>query len=149
MKTIQLSKGKEALVDDEDYEYLSQWKWYYNRGYAVRGANPKILMHRIVNNTPIGLDTDHINRNGLDNRKCNLRNATRQQNVIYRNKQKNNKSGYKGVSWHKHSNKWIAYVIINKKTKTIGYFKDIMDAVSAFDKKSKELFGEFAYLNIR
>lgn len=148
MKRIALTQGKYALVDDEDYERLVQHKWYYNRGYAVRGASPKILMHRVVNETPEGKETDHINMDKLDNRKSNLRTATRKQNAVNRGTQSNNTSGYKGVSWHKGSRKWCAYIIKDKKTKFLGYFKDKKQAALAHDNAALAAFGEFAVLNI-
>ena len=82
MKLIQLTKGKQAIVDDDDYEELNQFKWYSNNGYVCRaikinGVYKTIPLHRTVNKTPIGLETDHINRNKLDNRKSNLRSVSR------------------------------------------------------------------------
>jgi hypothetical protein len=72
LKTIKLSQGKEVIVDEEDYAYLSQWKWYFNGGYAVRGCKKRILMHRVIMATPDDKVTDHINRDKLDNRRCNF-----------------------------------------------------------------------------
>jgi len=90
MKKIKLSQGKHALVDSEDFEYLSQWKWCAEKRrhtfYAVRsqwigGKTKKTSMHRLLARTPRGMDTDHLNGNGLDNRKANLRSATRKENL--------------------------------------------------------------------
>ena len=147
MKKIPLTQGKYAFVDDDDYNNLSGYKWYYNKGYAVRGSSPKILMHRIINKTPKGMDTDHINRNTLDNRKQNLRGCTRSQNCTNRPAQKHGSSGFKGVSWHKHRKAWSAYVCVNKKMIYLGYFENKEDAAKAHDKKAKEIYGDFAYLN--
>ena len=100
-KRILLTKNKVAIVDDEDYEWLNQWKWKYhkdNYGYRTVKYNKSIFMHRIINKTPDGLFTDHINREGLDNRKCNLRTVTRNQNIFNSKPRKNNTSGYKGVT---------------------------------------------------
>lgn len=148
MKKIHLTQGKYAIVDDGDYEYLMQWKWYYNSGYAVRGANPKIMMHRVINCTPDELDTDHINQNRLDNRRCNLRNATRAQNCVNRKLQSNNTSGFKGVSWHKYHKYWVAFIIKDKKTLTIGRYKNKHDAAAAVDKEALRFSGNFARLNL-
>ena len=151
-KEIQLTKGKVALVDEENYEYLSQWKWYYSGGYAmwrsqIDGVKTTLLMHRLIMNTPEGMDTDHINRNKLDNRKENLRMSTRVQNSANKARQKNNKSGYKGVSWFKAGNLWTARVQEGGKLKYCGYFKDVLDAAHAYDAEAKKLFGDFALLN--
>ena len=87
MKTIPLTQGKVAIVDDEDYTWLMQWKWHSSYGYAMRrertwsGKQKGIFMHRVVNKTPLGLETDHINRNKLDNRKENLQSVTHQENT--------------------------------------------------------------------
>ena len=112
MKEIQLTQGKVALVDDEDYEYLNQWKWYANEWkggklYAVRNVrkNKQYIgyesMHRLLSsNKDKKLVTDHINGNTLDNRKSNLRICTISENTKNRQIQKNNKSGFKGVRYN-------------------------------------------------
>lgn len=145
MKYIKLTQGKEVIVDDEDYEFLSQFKWYYNKGYAVRGASPKILMHRVINKTKDGYDTDHINRNTLDNRKENLRTATRTENQINKNLQKNNTSGYKGVSWHKRINAWSVIVNYKKQQLHCGYYNDLEKAIMAHKKVNQWFHGDFSF----
>lgn len=143
MKKIYLTgekgKGVFAIVDDDDYEELNKQKWYLsNKGYACRGIRSKqlpfgyktIFMHRLVNKTPEKYLTDHKNRNKLDNRKINLRTATEAENR-YNVIRKDNKSGVPGVSWYKHTNKWLAYIWVNKKMINLGYFKDFEQAVSA------------------
>jgi hypothetical protein len=149
MKEIKLTKGKFALVDDEDYEYLSQWKWYCSHGYAVRdgwieGKRKHICMHRLIANTPEDMETDHINRNRLDNRHCNLRNCTSHQNSMNRKIYCNNKSGYKGVYWSKAMHEWVAQICFNRKNIYLGSFDDIDEAIDIYDMKARELFGEFA-----
>jgi len=139
---IPLSQGKFTIIDKEDFEWLNQWKWYCNSyGYAVREKNygvkngkrvrKSIWMHREINKTPKGMDTDHIDRNPLNNKKSNLRTVTHGQNMFNLSKAKNNISGYKGVSWHKETQKWRAYLQINKKQKYFGLFSDIKDAILA------------------
>ena len=101
MKKIKLTQGKVALVDDGDFEWLSQWKWTYkNGGYAYRsiGSKGHIFLHRAIMKSPKNLEIDHINGNGLDNRRSNLRFATHKQNIRNQQKQKNRTSKYKGVS---------------------------------------------------
>ena len=137
MKKISLTRGKYAIVDNEDYEFLIQWKWWFTtRGYAVREDGGKVVfMHRLINKTLMGLDTDHINRNKLDNRKCNLRTISRSQNIMNINPRKNNTSGVKGVQ--KHAEGWMTRIKLNYQTIYLGYFKRFEDAVNA--RKKAEL----------
>ena len=147
MKKIKLAIGKFVLVDNKDFKWLNKWRWYYNRGYAVREqcldiVNGKrfrkiISMHRLINNTPINMMTDHINRVPLDNRRCNLRTASRSLNGINRGKPKHNISGYKGVYWDTWSEKWRAEIGLNGKNFRLGRFIDIKDAVKARLKAEK------------
>jgi hypothetical protein len=126
MKRIPLTQGKFALVDDADFEWLNQWKWRVNHGYARRALyeNGKragdISMHRLINNTPAGLDTDHINRDKLDNRRDNLRSATRSQNNFNTPPPKNNKSGTKGVWYSKRWGLWYAQIKVKGKRYNLG-----------------------------
>jgi hypothetical protein len=142
MKQIPLTQGKFAIVDDEDFDYLNQWKWFFSDGgYAHRNQHirlgvykytcKRIRMHRLINRTPFGLITDHINRDKLDNRKCNLRTVGKSINSINRDKPVNNKSGFKGVYWDTWSKKWRAELKINDKKVTLGRFLDIKDAIIA------------------
>jgi hypothetical protein len=155
MKEISLTKGKLALVDDEDFEYLNQWKWYCSPfGYALRsqsrrlpGPRIAIKMHRVVCNTPEDMETDHINGNKLDNRRSNLRACTRSENQHNRNKLVGNTSGFKGVTWHIKSKKWASYIVVNNHQIYLGLFQDIIDAANAYDSSAKKYFGEFARLN--
>ena len=153
-KEIQLTKGQVALVDDEDYEYLSQWKWHYSGGYAmwrshINGVKTTLLMHRLIMNTPDGLETDHINSNKLDNRRGNLRISTKPQNSANKPAPKNNTSGYKGVSWFKAGKLWTARLKVNGKLIYCGYFKNIEDAVIAYNTEAKKHLGEFVYPNLQ
>ena len=132
MKRIKLTQGKFALVDDEDFEWLNHQKWYFNiNGYAARHGGKKkiIFMHRQILETPSGMITDHINRNRIDNRKGNLRIADKRINSINRGLQKNNTSGYKGISWTKNIKKWEAYIWNYQKKILLGYFVNLQDAV--------------------
>ena len=157
MKTILLTQNKIALVDDRDYEQLSQYKWYAknegNTWYAVRGSKKLdgkgkqklIRMHREIMNTQKGVMVDHRNGNGLDNRKENLRICTIQQNAYNRTRsQKNNKLGIKGVSWDKKLKKYKAGIKFNGKSIHLGYFNVLGDADSAYRKAEEKYFGEFA-----
>lgn len=137
MKYLLLSKGLFAIVDDADFDYLNQWKWHVAaKGYAARdarvdGKKIKIYMHKLINGTADGYDTDHINRDKLDNRRANLRQVTRSVNM--RNcLQSNNTSGYRGVSWHKQRSKWTARAKINGSYKSLGLFDTPEEASCAY-----------------
>lgn len=153
MKEIKLTKGLVTLVDDEDYEELTKYKWYAQSGgkyyYAMRRKMDKLLsIHRILMNAPVGMDVDHKNHDTLDNRKTNLRVCTRSQNIGNSNKNQTDcSSKYKGVSWSKRKNKWIVSIKLNYKTIFLGYFYNEIFAASVYDIKANELFGEFAQLN--
>jgi hypothetical protein len=152
-KLIPLTKGKFAIVDAEDFEWLNQWKWYYGaQGYAVRHTDKKHIayMHREILQTPKGLVTDHANRNKLDNRESNLRVCNTSQNLANRPKQINNSSGFKGVFFFKQgqrTKRWKSAIKIKDEYKQLGYFLTKEEAALAYNQKAKELFGEFAYLN--
>lgn len=150
MKEIQLTQGKVALVDDEDYEYLMQWRWHLTAGaYAARDIENKkvIYMHRFLMNAQKGQEIDHINQNKLDNRKSNLRACTRAENMRNTKKRSQNTSGYKGVTWHDLRKKWAARLKYNYQDIHIGLYNTPIEAARAYDAKAKELFGEFASLN--
>ena len=152
MKTIPLTQGKVALVDDEDFERVSQFKWYYTQaGYACRslpvsGRKKTIqLMHRLIMGEPEGMEVDHRKHGDtLNNQKDNLRAATHQQNLCNRGKNRNNTSGHKGVSWNKLRGKWMAQIKHGYKNRYLGLFTDIQDAISAYATAAKQLHGEFA-----
>lgn len=155
-RLIPLTRGKFVIVDADDYGWLMQWKWHsaYSCGlwYAVRsewnGGNPKnIQMHRQIMGVAKGVKVDHHSRDGLDNTRGNLRVATCQQNKFNTAKQKNNTSGYKGVSWHKGCGKWISHITIDGRVIHLGYFSDKNDAARAYDCAAIRHHGEFAVLN--
>ena len=157
MKKIELSKqGKNrgkffALVDDESFKEVSKYRWnYVIMGYAESRLGSKknkpIRMHIFLMNPPKGMFVDHINMNGLDNRKENLRLATYQQNNYNRRLNKNNKSGYKGVIWDKSVKKWRAYIRSGKMI-YLGVFKTKLEAAKTYNEAAIKLFKEFAKLN--
>lgn len=148
MREIPLSRGKVALVDADDYEWLSIHKWHYtSAGYA--NSSKLGYMHRFVLGlTESALVVDHINGNKLDNRRANLRLATRAQNVMNQRTSAANSSGYKGVSWDKDVKKWRAYLTYQKKRVYLGLYEDAEDAAQAYNTKATELFGEFAFHNV-
>lgn len=146
MKEIKLTQGKFAIVDDDMFEYLNQWKWCYDGQYACRRKNGvKIRLHKEIMGDIKDKEIDHINENKLDNRKDNLRFCTRAENM--RNKKKHRGiSKYKGVHWCKNVNKWRAK-IYNGKTIHLGLSNNQEECARMYDAKAKELFGEFANLN--
>lgn len=153
---ILLTKSRFAKVDPEDYIWLSQFRWYCNKrphtSYAIRNAGEgkecrKILMHREIMDTPKHLVCDHINRNGLDNRKQNLRNCTKQENGMNRPSQKNGTSRYKGVCWHRRMKKWVACIKGKGRKSHLGYFVSETSAAKAYDNAARKYHGEFANLN--
>jgi hypothetical protein len=147
MKLIKLTQNKKTKIDNEDYHFFNEYKWYalYSSGiknYYVVNYNCRtrktLYLHRLIMNCPTNKCIDHINRNTLDNRKCNLRICTRSENQINRKCGKN-----KGVSYHKKHKLWLARIKKDKKTYYLGWFKNKEDGIKVYKLKAKELFGEF------
>lgn len=144
-KLIPLSNGEFAMVDNEDFDMVKDINWTTNNYGYVRNASLGMI-HRFIMTTPDELDIDHINHNKLDNRKNNLRVATRSQNIINTRPRKGT-SKYKGVCWIKNNRKWLGYVNLNGKRFRLGLFTNEVECAKARDRKALELFGDFAYLN--
>jgi len=159
MKEIPLTQGKIALVDDEDYGWVSKFRWYAMKTqsgawYAKRhvgedkNGNPFVeLMHRFVLGNPSATEIDHEDCNGLNNQKGNLRICTRSQNIGNRRKFFNpkNTSQFKGVSWNSRDRRWVLQYFGSKNG--LRYFRKEIDAARAYDEWAKEKFGRFARLN--
>ena len=153
MKEIQLTQNKVTIVDDEDYERVAikSWQavctaglWYGRESTGIH----KILLHRfILGVSDRKIHIDHINGNGLDCRRENMSLCTSSQNQCNRGKQKNNTSGYKGVCFNKVERKWQVNIMINKKSKAVGYFTDILEAARAYNEAAIKYHGKFARLN--
>lgn len=155
MRELALKNGGFTLVDDEDFEYLSQYSWIkHARGYVIRRANrtTMIWMHREIKGLPSDDKRmiDHINGNRLDNRRENLRIATKSQNCHNQGIQRTSTSGYKGVTWHsgRRVNKWIAQISLNGRRIYLGCFDDIHVAAHEYNKAAIKYHGEFARLNL-
>lgn len=155
MKTIELTQGKIATVDDCDYEYLMQWKWCYSGVYAVRRKSKHtghlINMHRNIfeqRGVKVNGCIDHIDRNKLNNQFKNLRLATVNQNQYNCVAQVNNSSGFKGVSRIRKSSKWLAQIRANGKSINLGTYPTREDAARAWNKAALKLHSEFAYQNV-
>lgn len=148
MKTIRLTNGQEAIVDDEDFDRLSTIKWHgarsRNNTYAQNGRSPAIRMHRMVIDAPSGVFVDHINGNTLDNRKCNLRLCSNAENIRNSKRYSTNNSGLKGVSYIEFRAKWAAKITYNYKKHFLGYYMTKEEAFEAYKAKAKEFFGEYA-----
>ena len=157
MKKIQLSTGLSSIIDGDDFQRVNQFKWTARTGsggvYAFRSYGPRIdrkyqYLHRfILNIENSSIHVDHINGNTLDNRKENLRTATRQENLRNRNHKVIAKSDYRGVYFkndRKRSKPWTSRIRIGPgKNKNLGSFYTAEDAAKAFDKAAKQIYGEF------
>lgn len=147
---IPLTKGLTAIVDAADYEALSKFKWFANRGYAARNSSPEetggvrrtVRMHRQILGLGRGEIADHINRNKTDNRRKNLRVCTQQQNCCNRSARQKSVEGFKGI-YQRPSGKYVATV----RHKRIGIYESAVEAAEAYDYEARQLFGEFAGLN--
>lgn len=158
---IALTQGLYAIVFERDYKSLSQFNWYAQKShdghtfYAMRSVkNPRppprqkaIIMHRVILNAPEGVQVDHIDHNGLNNCRDNIRLATSWQNKGNTKLTRANTSGYIGVTWHKRDRRWQAMIKINGKSEYLGGFDDIIEAAEAHDEAALEELGEFAVLN--
>jgi len=135
MKNIPLTQGKFAIVDDEDYDWLNQWKWSLHNGYSTPYARRQsggvgILMHRYILKAPDTKQVNHINFNGLDNRRCNLESVSQRSNLSHRRKR--GTSEYTGVSWYKQLGMWRSQIYANGRNIGIGYFYSEYNAALAY-----------------
>lgn len=152
MKTIPLTNGGEAMVDDSDFQELSRYKWRRNdHGYAVRqtwcsGKNIKVRMQRQIMKAPPGIEVDHRDEVRLNNQRYNLRLATHAQNLCNRGKNRNNTSGFKGAFLHKPSGKFLAQICVNRRRIYLGYFPTAEEAHAAYAVAASQYHGEFAKL---
>lgn len=156
MKEINLTQGKVAIIDDEDFELVSKYNWHYLKrqdtckspGYASTKINGRnISMHRLIMNAQTWQFVDHRSGDTLDNRKSNLRLCTHKENMQNRRKRINTQSKYKGLSRGKGKSKWQVQLWVNGKRKTVGVFELEEDAARAYDKAARQYYGEFAATN--
>lgn len=162
-REIPLTRGFKALVDDEDYNYLNQWKWQYQQdkqtGYAKRGvyigggrANPKwkvIMMHKEIMKADKTQKIDHKDGNGLNNQRENLRHCDSAQNM--RNSKKRSvptSSKHKGVCYNKKRGNYQSHIAVGGKKIYLGRYQKEEDAARAYNEAAIKLFGEFALLNV-
>lgn len=159
MREIPLSRGLVALVDDEDYDRVTAvGKWYANpcartfyarKNFYLGGGRhapryASLRMHTLISGWGL---VDHINNDGLDNRRANLRPATEQQNSKNRQRRSTNTSGYKGAALVKGRGVWRAEIGVGAQRRYLGRFHDPISAALAYDAAARELYGEFAHLN--
>lgn len=155
MVKINLGNNQFALVDYKDYEYLNEFKWHLHKNgnqlyartiFYLNKQRKGIYMHRFILE-PNGKCIDHINGNGLDNRRCNLRICERHENALNRKININNLSGFKGVSWFKLVKKWRAQIQYKKIVYYLGSYEKRIDAAKAYNEAAIKFHGEFAKLN--
>ena len=160
-KEILLTKGCVTIVDDEDYEWLAKRKWYASREpdgskpvYAMRRMSQSepntgkvVAMQNLILPPPEGLFIDHINGDGLDNRRCNLRYVTMRQNNLNSPRRKDGQSRYKGVSYGKASGTWRANIYLGGRQCSLGVFDTEEAAAWAYNNAARDAYGEYAFLN--
>jgi len=141
--------GGAVSVDEQDSWLLEKKKWYVNRkGYVVRRiGNSLLYLHREILELKKGQETDHRDRNPLNNTRKNLRLATRSQNLANRRKFKNSSSRFKGVYWRKDIRKWCAQVSDGGVVVTLGFFDREEDAAKKYNQMAEKIHGNFAKLN--
>lgn len=158
MKLIPLTQGKFAIIDNDDFELVSLFKWYLSKQVAVTNIGSevvdgkrrhfKLLMHRLIMSPEPLLCVHHVNGNGLDNRRSNLRVCTKQENNrAFRIKSKGKTSIYRGVCWDAKRVKWKAYIEFDGVLHNLGRFEEETQAAQAYNLRALNVFGEFAHLN--
>ncbi len=152
---IPLTQGKFAIIDDEDYPLISSYKWYYDQiGYAATNLSRKkfgkqshhtLRMHVLLLGKKNGYEIDHVNKNGLDNRRINIRLCRHAENIHNAKMRKDNTSGYFGVK--RNGRNWCAQIWNNMKQINLGTYKTKTEAALAYNQAALKYHGEFAKLN--
>jgi hypothetical protein len=150
---VPLTKGYEAVIDVEDVPLIKNYNWCADEkkhtvyavrnGFKTKGKNGNISLHSQILEVPVGYEVDHADRNGLNNRRYNLRKSTKSQNNCNKGLLRNNTSGFKGVSWHKGNKKWASNIKLNRKKQCLGYFDTPEEAYAAYCAASERLHREF------
>ena len=162
VKTIPLTQGFRAIVDDEDFDRVSRYKWiawtkkengrivqvYASRTFRrPNGKQRTEQLHRFILDIWDERHVDHINRDALDCSRDNMRTCTNQQNNYNKGKRRDSTSGYKGVSWYPRYGKWVVRIGFGKSRRFLGYFTSPEAAALAYNEAAKKLHGDFAVLN--
>ena len=150
MKTVPLVNSDLcAIVDDADYQLVRKYNWYLLKGnttnYAKTGSHT--YMHRVISGAPRGMDTDHWNHDGLDNRRQNLRICTKSENHRNKNRHRDSRSPYLGVSKRKNANRWESAIMVNRKRLYLGLYKTAEEAARARDAATLKYYGDRSPLN--
>lgn len=152
---VPLTKGYEAIIDAADAPLVEGYAWKAfvdtRRVYATteiggRKNKTAIRMHRLIMDAPDGLDVDHIDHNGINNRRHNMRLCTRSENLQNQRRRLDNTSGFKGVNFYKRTGRWRAYIMRDGKERHLGYFDTPEDAYAAYCSASKVLHGEYGFV---
>lgn len=130
-------------IDIDDIDKVKDYKWGLNNNGYIRNNKTRMYLHRFITNAPKGKVVDHINHDRLDNRKCNLRICTYQQNNMNLSLRNDNSSGYAGICWYKSRNKWVTKIIVNGKSIHLGYFENKEDAIKARKEAEEKYFGKY------
>ncbi len=160
VREIPVNQGYVVLVDDDDFDWLNQWKWnvqapdsrrrnLYARRHFYPGSGGRrklVLMHRLLLRAPVGLQIDHVDRNPLNNQRSNLRLATNRLNSANGCMKRANTSGFRGVS-QRPSGRWRAAISVDCRTEWIGLFDEPEQAAQAYDDAARAAHGPFAVLN--
>lgn len=145
---VTLNNGTVFQIDKKDWIPISGITWFSNGSYPYTSVDGKtVYLHRLVMRAPAGLEVDHINGDRLDNRRKNLRLATRSQNEANKGVPARNTSGFKGVSLFKPTGRFSAYIEVNQKKRHLGYYTTAKEAALAYNRAAVDAFGEFARLN--
>lgn len=157
MRQISLNQGLVTLVDDEDFERFGGFKWtvkpssftwYARRWVRCGGDREMVKLHRLILGAPLGIEVDHKDGDGLNNTRANLRLCSNSQNQWNQRVRPIGTSRFKGVSWHRQTQKWRAQIRKYGKKYWLGHFADEEEAALAYNKAALELFGAFAHLNV-
>jgi hypothetical protein len=161
MRNIPLTEQSSVMVDDEDFEWLNLWKWslresngfsYATRHVWVNGVRTTLYMHRLILGLSKDIEVDHVDGNGLNNTRSNLRFCSRSLNMANMKKPKTHAgkpttSKYKGVSWCQRDKIWIVTIGKDGKYRCLGRFTNEIDAAKKYDLAAQQLFGSFARIN--